>query len=267
MQKAKPLSGPLKTRFFAWAQMFEIEVARTNDLVKNLKLTPMQEAHVFTDLTQSGLIIQLMRGRYLVPNKLPAGPWVAPSYRIIEVLMRELKAEYQVTGLAAFNSYGLDRQVPNEIAVYNTKLSGRRIIGGLSFLFIKVPKSRLGGHKGLKVDKTQVVFGTFARTIMDAVYDYSRFATLPKAYEWIYKLRDNPDFLTELMALSARHSNQSTCRRLGYLLEEMGHPKIAKELKSVVNRKTKAFIPLVPNRGRAGATNRDWGVIVNYQFK
>src|SRR6478736_6191648 len=101
MQSQKNSLGTLRTRFFSWVQTMKVEVVRTKDLVKALKFTPMQEAQTLTYLSEAGTIVQLRRGVYLVPQTLPpGGRWTPSGYKIIEVLMRELKANYQITGLA-----------------------------------------------------------------------------------------------------------------------------------------------------------------------
>ena len=78
-------------------------------------------------MNKSGLAIKIMRGVYLLPNTLPARAWLPSAYYLLAILMQELKAEYQVTGLAAFNFHKLSSQVPNQLTVYNTKISGRKI--------------------------------------------------------------------------------------------------------------------------------------------
>ena len=96
-----------------------IEVVRTGDLVKALKFTLKQEANVVTALSKAGVIVQLTRGKYLVPSRLPpSGRWTPSPYKILETLMRELKAGYQVTGLAvgslgSFKANYLDEQSPD----------------------------------------------------------------------------------------------------------------------------------------------------------
>jgi hypothetical protein len=51
---------------------------------------------------------------------------------------------------------------------------------------IKVNRKRLGGHgKGPDWDGQTVFYSSRVRTLLDAVYDWSRFGALPRAYRWI----------------------------------------------------------------------------------
>ena len=51
---------------------------------------------------------------------------------------------------------------------------------------------------------------------MDAVYDWSRFNSLPRAYEWIrMELASKRVTAAELAASTIKYGNQGTIRRIG----------------------------------------------------
>jgi len=261
--------GPLETKFFTWAQSRRIETVRTGDLVRGLALSKQQEADLFKNMSRNGLIVKLIRGLYLVPTRLPPGGRFAPSpYLILDVLMRNLQANYQVTGLLAFNAHQLDMQVPVETCIYNTSLSGRRKLGGLSFLFIKVARSRLGGDEIFESPTSdertiRTPMSSLPRVVIDAIYDYSRFNTLPRAYDWINDRKKDPTFIKSLIDMSIKYGNVSTRRRLGCLLELMKvEPTLIRPLERSVE-KSRAFIPLIPVRRPSGNVNKKWGILVN----
>ncbi len=271
MQTQNRRLGPLETKFFSWAQSRRIKRIRTGDLVKFLAFTPKQEADLLTNMGKSGLIVQLMRGYYLVPERLPpGGRWTPSPYLILKSLMQELQAQYQITGLSAFNAYGFETQIPNEICVYNTVLSGRRKIAGLSFQFVKVVPTRIGGTRvfNLREDSeadAQGVMSSEPRALLDAIYDYSRFNTLPRAYLWIAAKKSDNELLAKLTQMSIEYGNVSTRRRLGYLFEHLKiNPKLVAKLKKSVLGTT-SFIPFVPEKKPRGTTNRKWGLVVNYR--
>lgn len=184
--------------------------------------------------------------------------------------MEELDAEYQVTGLAAFNFYRLSTQVPNIMTVYNTKLSGRKKIGRASFDFIKVDKNRIGAFEDLEINdftsKINVRMASLARTVVDATYDYKRFATIPDAYDWIKERIDDEEFLIELTAVTLKFSNIATRRRLGYFLESLkANPRLVNKIyKSLED--TSSYIPLDPSQASRGKINKKWGVKINGIF-
>jgi len=260
--------GPLEARFFSWAQMRRLQIARTGDLVRALKMTPQQEADLFKNMRRRGRAVQLMRGMYLIPPRLPqGGKWAPSPLFVVSVLMRELKAKYQITGLAAFNFHGLSTQQPVETSVYNTALSGRRVIAGLSFLFIKVSEASLGAAQPIEIKGTDsaALIETLPRTVFDGISDYARFGTLPQAYGWIAERRVDKTFLKGLVDITIQYGNVSTRRRLGCWLELLKADRklVDRLLRSV--KPTQSFIPLAPGRKGGGTTNSRWGVLVNYE--
>jgi predicted transcriptional regulator of viral defense system len=181
--------------------------------------------------------------------------------------MEDAGANYQIIGPTAFHQHGFDEQAPNNVTIYNDKISGRRSIGGIEFILVKVSRDRLGGSDDLKLpDGTQVKISGLARTLMDAVYDWDRFNTLPRAYNWIRAQKNSSDVITEMVQLTIKHSNSGTMRRIGCFLEALGiAPRLLNKLKAELT-KTRSLIPLVPTLPNRGDINRDWGVIVNEEI-
>jgi hypothetical protein len=51
---------------------------------------------------------------------------------------------------------------------------------------------------------------------MDAVYDWSRFNSLPRGYEWIKEeIKNEPKLASELIEATAKYGNMATIRRIG----------------------------------------------------
>ena len=72
--------------------------------------------------------------------------------------------------------------------VYNNREWGDRRIGSVALTLIKVADKRLGDTEIVQTSEgSKAVYSSRARTLLDAVYDWSRFNTLPRAYEWIRK--------------------------------------------------------------------------------
>jgi predicted transcriptional regulator of viral defense system len=184
---------------------------------------------------------------------------------MLEKLMEVLKGRYQISGPNAFNYYGFSEQIPNRVYVYNNRIYGDRKIGSRQFSFIKTDDSRLGdtivlktgtGSKGIMVSK--------ARALLDGVYDWSRFNTIPKAYQWIIEeVKKDKTFAKDLVKMAVKYGNQGTRRRLGYLLENLG---ISRDVVNRLRRElrvSKSLFLWVPNRSATGPVNYDWGLIIN----
>jgi len=258
--------GPAEMQFFAYTQMRGKVLARTGDLVAVLGISRKQEWELLSRMARAGLIIRLTRGVYLVPPRVPpGGKYGADEYLILEKLMEVLKGRYQVSGPNAFNFHGFSDQVPNRVYVYNNRIYGERRIGNLEFSFIKTADDRLGGTIVFKTETgAKVIMASRARTLLDAVYDWSRFNTIPRAYRWIAgDMKEDKALAGDLVRMASRYGNQGTNRRLGYLLEILGAER---ELLDKLKRKlrsSKSIFPWVPAGPTAGSVNKEWGLVIN----
>ena len=67
------------------------------------------------------------------------------------------------------------------------------------------------------------MYSSRVRSLVDAVYDWSRFNSLPRGYEWIgAELTRDPGVAGEIVRVALQYANVSTLRRLGKLLELEG---------------------------------------------
>lgn len=265
IKREKTALGPLEMQLLAYVQLRRKDVISTGEAGPVLGISAKQERELLSRLARSGMIIRLKRGVYLVPPRMPAGGrWSVSPYFILAELMALMSGGYQISGPSAFYYYGFDGQVPSRVYVYNDRIYGERRIGGAEFVFIKISTSRLGASQTLKTpDGGQTIMASKARALVDAVYDWSRYDTIPRAYGWIEaEVKKEPELGAELVRVAARFGNRGTRRRLGYLLERCG---LGKELLAGLKGELgspKSLIPWVPGKPR-GTVNRDWGLIVN----
>jgi len=258
--------GSLASRFFAYTQLKKKEIVRTGELSPILEITPTQENDLLRRLSASGWIVRLKRGIYLVPPRLPAGGKYSPGIAfILQKMMSECKGSYQICGPTAFNFYGFEEQLTSITYVYNNAISGRKTIGSLTFQFIKIADQRLGGTQSFTTrEGGKIIYSSKARTLMDSVYDWSRFNSLPKGYEWIrQKIGKDDRLLEDLSKAAVRYGNKATARRLGYLLDSMQKKQEIIEKLEVKIGKSKSLIPFIPNKPARGTINRRWGIIDN----
>ncbi|MCP4683208.1 MAG: hypothetical protein GY864_12810, partial [Desulfobacterales bacterium] len=139
-----------------------------------------------------------------------------------------------------------------------------RSIGNLAFQFIKVANKRLGAINAVHTQDTEIIYSSKARTLMDAVYDWSRFNSLPRGYDWIKReIKNDPKFEKELIEVTAEYGNIATTRRIGYLLDTIvPTSRMINRLQRQLGSSS-ALIPRVPGRPAKGTINRKWGIIVN----
>jgi len=76
-------------------------IARTGDFTGVLGISKNQERNLLSRLAQSGFIIRLRRGVYLLPEKIPSeGSYNPGTAYILEKLFEDLEGRYQLCGPA-----------------------------------------------------------------------------------------------------------------------------------------------------------------------
>jgi len=259
--------GMLETQFFAYAQMRKLRTVLAGDLVASvLKLAPEQERKLLSRLSRGGLIARVRQGLYLVPPGLPmGGAWTPSEALALNALMEDAKGLYQICGPNAFNYYGFDDQIPNRIYAYNNRISGDRQVGAAEMTLIKVADARLGDTTDVVMrDGEKAIYSSRMRSLVDAVYDWSRFNSLPRAYEWIRNdMTAKRLDIEELVKITLRVGNTGTIRRIGMLLECEGVKEpLLRMLEQALNQ-TRSMIPWIPGLPKRGKFNRRWGVVIN----
>jgi len=259
--------GRLEAQLLAYAQMRRWTTVRTGDLRKPMRLSADQERKLFSRLARAGMIARVWRGLYLVPPRLPlGGKWSPDEGLALATLMAAHGGRYQICGLNAFNRYGFDEQIPTRVYAYNNRLSGDRTIGSIQLTLIKVADARLGSTE--EVPPWEVgppaIYASRARSLVDSVYDWARFGSLPRGYRWIRsELAAKRVKAAHLVELTLRYGDIGTIRRVGALLEREG---IAETLLRKLDRAlpaTSSPIPWIPRRPKRGSVERRWGVVWN----
>jgi predicted transcriptional regulator of viral defense system len=260
--------GQLGQQFFAYTQLRRLRTLTTGELTGPLNISPKQERELFSRLLRSGMIAQVRRGLYLVPERMPlGGNWSPDEILALNTLIKDQKGDYQICGPNAFNRYGFDEQIPTRVYAYNNRLSGDRQIGSVALTLIKVDGERLGDIEQVKTSEGEIaIYSSRVRTLLDAVYDWARFNTLPRAYEWIRKeLKAKRVTPAELVTVTLKYGDIGTIRRMGALLEREGVASpLLKKLEKVLP-KTSSLIPWIPTKPKRGTVNRRWGVVINEQ--
>lgn len=258
--------GALEMQLLAFCQMRGRPAVRSEEVADALGLSPTQTRELLSRLSRRNLIARVRRGLYLVPSRLPpGGRWSPSEFLALETLIQDRAGKYQICGPSAFQRYGFDEQTPNRVYAYNNVISGERRIGSTAFSLIKVADARLGDTETFTTpDGIRVVYSSRARTLVDAVYDWSRFGGLPRAYDWIRaELVRDPAAAKAIAAAAIRYGNTGTLRRLGKLLEiEQVEAALLRKIERELPP-TSAQIPWRPTRAKRGTIDRRWGVVFN----
>jgi predicted transcriptional regulator of viral defense system len=260
--------GHLETQLLAYTQSRKRQSVTTGEMQAVLAWTPEQERRVFSRLARKGVIARVRPGLYLVPHRLPpGGRWSPGDFLALTSLIEDRGGRYQISGPNVFYRYGWTEQVPNRIYAYNNRISGDREIGAVALTLIKVADERLGGTDiSRSPEGIDVAYASKSRALVDAVYDWSRFDSLPRAFDWIrQEVGKDEGLAANLISATIDFGNQATMRRIGALLESMQiqEPllrRLEKELHASSN-----FIPWIPNRQKRGTINKRWGVVSNEQ--
>jgi predicted transcriptional regulator of viral defense system len=258
--------GEIERLLFAYVQMRGQTIVRVGELAGPLQLSAPGERNLLSRLARAGWIVRVWRGLYLVPRKLPlGGKWSPDEILALNTLMDARRGRYQICGPNAFNRYGFDDQIPNRVYAYNNRISGERTIGAVALTLIKVADERLGDTEEMQtVEGQTAVYGSRARTLVDAVYDWSRFNSLPRAYDWIRgELAASRVGAAELVAVALRYGDKGTIRRIGALLEMQGvEMGLLRKLEKALDPST-GLIPWIPIKRKRGKISRRWGVVLN----
>jgi predicted transcriptional regulator of viral defense system len=260
--------GRQETQMLAYLQMRKRCTVRTGELTGPLQLTRDQERELFRRMARGGLIARVRPGLYLAPAQLPlGGSWSPDETLALNTLMEDRRGRYQICGPNAFNRYGFDEQVPTRVYAYNNRISGERTIGAITLTLIKVADERLGDTEEVRTPEgLTAVYSSRVRTVVDGVYDWSRFNSLPRAYAWIRsELAANRVDARDLVTVTLRYGDKGTLRRIGTLLEgQRVKEELLRKLERVLKPST-SLIPWNPMKPKRGTINRRWGVVLNEQ--
>lgn len=258
--------GNLERQLLAYTQLRNLRELRTGDLTQPLQISAKQERELFSRMAKVGMIAQVRRGLYLVPARLPLGStWTPDEILVLNTVMDDAKGKYQICGPNAFARYGFIDQIPIRIYAYNNRISAQRTVGRTALTLIKVKDARLGGTDESTTEEGLIaVYSSRVRTLVDGVYDWSRFNSLPKAFNWIQSEletgRVNPE---ELVRLTLRFGNVSAIRRIGALMErEAVDEKLLQKLERALKPSTSS-IPWIPTRPKRGLGDKRWGIVWN----
>jgi predicted transcriptional regulator of viral defense system len=217
------------------------------DMLKD-KLPAKEIAQAIRSLTNSGLLIRLERGKYRRKNFLD-------DFVIANFLAQDGGIAYW----SALNFYGLTEQFPNIIFV-QTALQKNYTAGYPKIKFVKVNKRKLIGYSEQGWGNHKYKITDIEKTIADC-FD------LPQHCGWFQetiKAFNNANLSAyKLIRYCIAINNLSAIKRLAFLTELLGKPKLEKFLdyaKSVIEEEYSLF---ETGGEKTGTYIKEWKLILN----
>ncbi|MDO9577589.1 MAG: hypothetical protein Q7J16_06860 [Candidatus Cloacimonadales bacterium] len=268
-KKINKKPGDLELKLLAYIQMTNAKTISTGDVVKVLGITKQRENTLFSVMNKKGMILRITTGYYLIPDKIsPTSNALIDGMEILFYLMNYYDAKYIISGPTAIYYYGFTTQIPNRIYVYNDKICGDKQISNNAFVFMQTSIKRLKGAKTISTNKgLKIPFASKSRLLIDCIYDWNRYNTIPKVFTWIRKeISQDPKVTSNLISDAIRYGNKAVIARLGYCLDQIGieQGELNRLRKKIAE--SKSIIPLIPDTDLKGSVNKKWGLIINGQI-
>ncbi len=265
-KKGNKKIGELELKLLAYMQLTNSKIIKTGDMVNVLGITQQRENNLLSNLNKKGIVLRITTGYYLIPDRIsPTSNAIIDGMEILVYLMKYYDARYMISGPTAIYYYGYTTQISNRIYVYNDKIYGDKQIGGSSFVFMKTSAKRLKGAEIIKVTNgIKVPYASKARLLIDCIYDWNRYNTIPKVFNWIRnEIEKDQEITAKLVSNAIRYGNKIVQRRLGYLLETINmDEELIEKLQNKI-KSSKTLKPLIPNTDLKGCVNKKWGLIIN----
>jgi len=252
--------GPIETNIVARLTYEKKAIVTAVDLDRLFNLSPEDRKQVVFRLKKKKILVAIKRGSYIF-SPLEAGP---EGTGVDELLIPPLffpRKNYYVGYSTMFNYFGLTEQLFQTVYVLNTSMRMERIICGLSYKFIRIPKNRIYGLETIKVKDTDVNISSKERTLIDLLYFNKPVGGITGAVEIFTKIvKDKKCDIKKLIEYTARFPNITTRKRTGLILEEAGVTDTT--LKPLIKSVEKTAVNSLDG-SRKGTLNKKWRVIVN----
>ncbi len=254
------LLGPIEINIVARLTYEKKTIVTAEDLDRLFNLSPEDRKQIVFRLKKKKILSPIKRGVYAF-SPLEAGPEGAG---IDELLIPPLffpQKNYYVGYSTMFNYYGFTEQLFQTVYVLNTTMRMERIICGLSYKFVRIPKNRMYGIEKIKVKDTDVNISSKERTLIDLLYFNKPVGGITSAVELFTEIvKNNKCDIKQLVEYAVRFPNVTTRKCIGVILECLGiSDNNLKPLEKSVKKTAVSSL----NGSRKGKLNKKWRVIVN----
>ena len=197
-------------------------------------------------LRQEGLVQQVTKGIYRLPQQSRFGPVPVSEQQVLQVLLQapNKKLRGYPTGVAAFNRLGLTTQVAQEIQIATSRPGRPKKVGNVRVRFVR-------SRGEVKPEEVRLCQLLDALRQIKRLPDTSPEKALKRLREQVKQL---PPVDKVTLVRLAQDYNPATRALLGALLEGLGENKLANNLKATLNPLTTYKLGLseqvLPNRAQ-----------------
>ena len=218
---------------------------------------------VASTLVRKGVLDRIRPGLFAIrPFRAVARPWALPSLVAVEILLAG--EPHYVGGLAAFTLHRLtQQQYASLVDVFITSFRRPRRLGAAEIRFHRRKPSMFeSGLTQIEISGTQVVVSDPERTVLDALEEPHVVGGMREAIRVFVEAFPRLDH-ARLVAYALDIGGDSTCQRLGLLLERSGiEGPFMDDLRERAAR-SKGVHKLIPGQGRTAMPNPVWRVVEN----
>jgi predicted transcriptional regulator of viral defense system len=218
---------------------------------------------VASKLVRKGVLDRIRPGLYAVrPFRAMARPWALPTLVAVELLLAG--EPHYVGGLAAFTLHRLTQQQHASVvdAFVNSFRRSRRL-GEAQVRFHRRKRDLFeSGLTQVEIAGTPVVVSDPERTMLDALEEPHVVGGMHEAIRLFLEAKPRLNH-ARLVAYALDLARDSTCQRLGLLLERSGvDGPFMDDLRARAAQST-GIHQLIPGLGRTGSPNSIWHVVEN----
>lgn len=252
--------GPIETNIVARLTYEKKAIVTAKDMDQLFNLSPEDRKQIVFRLKKKKILSPIKRGIYAF-SPLEAGP---EGMGIDELLIPPLffqKKNYYVGYSTMFNYFGFTEQLFQTVYVLNTTKRVEKVICGLSYKFIRIPKSRMYGIEKIKVKNIEVNISSKERTLIDLLYFNKPVGGIIGASQIFTEIvNNNKCDIKKLVEYAVCFPNITIRKRIGLILDDVEIPENI--LKPLIKSLEKTSISSL-DASRKGTLNKKWRVIVN----
>lgn len=232
------------------------------EAMKALEQSPTAFAAAAARLIRKRRLVRPKRGFYLIVRPEDRAAGAPDPARWIDPLMRHLEVDYRISLLRAAAFHGASHQaaqvfqviVPKQIRIISIGRQRIQFVYQTPQVFAKTNQAAWLGQ--LKTDSGFAKVAGIELVLLDVVRYFHQAAGLNGAAQIVHDLGARAD--PRKLARAAAFYENSTARRLGYLLEHFGHARQASALHSFA-KMAKSLKPLDPSVKQLAALGRGAG--------
>lgn len=214
-------------------------------------------------LLQKKSIVSPSKGYYLILTPEFRASGCLPADYFIDDLIRHWGTEYYIGLLSAALYHGAAHQQPQMFQVMIPNKRKSISCGHVSIEFIQNSHCTRTPKQALKTRTGTLQVSTPEATAMDMLKYIRHCGGINRIATVLDELAETMS-ADRLVDLAAQSEERTWVHRLGFLLDRLGHTKLAEALYTVISKQPMERIPLVPYSSMTGAPrDKKWSIGIN----